>query len=385
MKILLVSMPSLHFFRWTEQLENSGHEIYWFDIVDGSPTKKLPWVKKINGWKIKYPNLKGRYFVKKRLPILYNLLRPIIEENPAKAFQNCLIEINPDVVHSFAMQISCLPIIEVMEKNPDLKWIYSSWGSDLFNLNSVKITTKQVTRIVKRTNYFFSDCLRDFNIIKDYGFTGVYLGCFPGGGGYKLSGLVKYINTPASERRTILIKGYQGKLGKSLAVLKAINQLHNELRNYKVIVFGADKEVLNFNVKNKLSNNLNISILSKNKFLPHTEVLKLMGEALLYIGNSISDGMPNTLIESVIMGAFPIQSNPGDASAEIITHGENGLLIDDPENIDEIKTLILKGLANSKLIEKAFIINQMEIKSNFEYKKIQNEVITAYNKVSKAL
>ena len=66
MKILLVSMPTLHFFRWTEQLENSEHDVYWFDILDGSPTQRLPWVKKINGWRIKYPNLKGRYFVKKK-------------------------------------------------------------------------------------------------------------------------------------------------------------------------------------------------------------------------------------------------------------------------------------------------------------------------------
>ena len=63
-------MPTLHFFRWTEQLENSGHEVYWFDIVDGSSTERLTWVNKINGWKQKFPNLKGRYFVKNKIPFL---------------------------------------------------------------------------------------------------------------------------------------------------------------------------------------------------------------------------------------------------------------------------------------------------------------------------
>ena len=71
MKILLVSMPTLHFFRWTEQLKDSGHEVHWFDIVDGSATERLPWVNKINGWKLKHPNFKGRYFIKNRLPFLY--------------------------------------------------------------------------------------------------------------------------------------------------------------------------------------------------------------------------------------------------------------------------------------------------------------------------
>ena len=121
----------------------------------------------------------------------------------------------------------------------------------------------------------------------------------------------------------------------------------------------------------------------KSKFLPHIEILKLMGEALIYIGNSNSDGMPNTLLEAIGMGAFPIQSNPGGASAEVITNNENGLLIEDYENVEEIKNLILNGLSNSKLVEKAFIINQMEIKPNFEIDKIKTNVLKAYNKVAK--
>jgi glycosyltransferase involved in cell wall biosynthesis len=110
-----------------------------------------------------------------------------------------------------------------------------------------------------------------------------------------------------------------------------------------------------------------------------------MGEALIYVGNSNSDGMPNTLLEAIGMGAFPIQSNPGGASAEVITNNENGLLIQDYDNVEEIKGLILKGLSNSKLIEKAFIINQMEIKSNYEREKVKNQVLSSYLEVSKNL
>ena len=33
MKILFVSMPSLHVVRWIENLNASGHELYWFDVL----------------------------------------------------------------------------------------------------------------------------------------------------------------------------------------------------------------------------------------------------------------------------------------------------------------------------------------------------------------
>ena len=54
-----------------------------------------------------------------------------------------------------------------------------------------------------------------------------------------------------------------------------------------------------------------------------------MGKSGIHIANSISDGMPNALLEAMGMGAFPIQSNPGKVSEEVITHGKNGFLIED--------------------------------------------------------
>ena len=46
------------------------------------------------------------------------------------------------------------------------------------------------------------------------------------------------------------------------------------------------------------------------EYLPQDELMKLIGKSLIYIGNSISDGMPNTLLEAIVMGVFRIQSNP---------------------------------------------------------------------------
>lgn len=381
MKILMVSMPSLHFFRWTEQLESSGHEIFWFDIADGSPTHRLPWVKKINGWKLKYPNLKGRIFVKNKLPWIYKRLSFLIENSTSKTFENILMEIKPDVVHSFVLYISCVPIYNTMIKHKEIPWIYSSWGSDLYYFKQKTKTKKDIQRVLPRIDYLITDCKRDIKIAKELGFNKKVLGTFPGGGGFKFQEYNKFIISPASERRTILVKGYQGRSGRCIAVLKALSLLVLELKNYKVIVFGADEEVIRFSKNKKLDLILNLSVYRRSKFLPHSEIMKLMGEALIYIGNSNSDGMPNTLLEAIGMGAFPIQSNPGGATEEVITDNENGLLINDIENIEEIKNKILKGISNSKLVERAFIINQMEMKPKYEREIIKNIVIKAYNSI----
>ncbi|MDP5158588.1 MAG: glycosyltransferase family 4 protein [Flaviramulus sp.] len=374
MKILLVSMPSLHFFRWTEQLENSGHDVYWFDIVDGNPTSRLPWVKKINGWKLKYPNLKGRYFIKNRLPFL----KPFFERNVAIEFEKTLNEIKPDIVHSFVLYISCTPILSIMMKYRNQKWIYSSWGSDLFYFQNKPKYLNDIKRVLPRVNYLFTDCQRDIELAKKYGFKGEVLGVFPGGGGFDYNESDKFIK-PVLERKTVLIKGYQGRSGRAIEVLKALEKITLSLKPYKVIVFGADDEVSTFIEKQNLSNTLNIECLSKHNFLPHQRILELMGSALIYIGNSNSDGMPNTLLEAIAQGAFPIQSNPGGASEEVITHNENGLLIQDCNDSEEIKNHIQSALTNFELLEKAFKINQSKLKPNYERSFVLSQVLKAYN------
>ena len=373
MKILMVSMPSLHFFRWTEQLKDAGHEIYWFDVTDGgAKAERISWVHQIVGWKLKwkYP---GRYFIKNKLPKVYALLQQFNENNIAKIFEQKLLEIQPDVVHSFALYVSCSPILSVMQKHPTIKWCYSSWGSDLFYFQNQSIYLKDIKAVLPRINYLFSDCYRDFEIAKKYGFDGKFLGVFPGGGGFSLDEMENY-SMPFEDRNTILIKGFQGRSGKALVVLNAISQLEKELEKYKIVIFGADKEVLQYFHKSKLASWSTTSIFGK---MTHLEVLKLMGSSLIYIGNSNSDGIPNTMLEAICMNVFPIQSNPGGVTQEIITHKKNGLLIEDCENVDEIIANIKWAITNDLIS-----YNSNEIRLTLDYNYIKEKVIKEYEYIS---
>jgi len=116
MKILLVSMQSIHVTRWTQQLEHAGHEVYWFNIRGGERNSQLPWVKQYTDWHQRFPNIKGRYMLKK----LGKKIRPLgifLERDVESAFAKAIQEIQPDIVHSFALYVACTPILEVMKRN----------------------------------------------------------------------------------------------------------------------------------------------------------------------------------------------------------------------------------------------------------------------------
>ena len=377
MKILLVSMPTLHFFRWTEQLQGEGHELYWFDILDGEQqVEKLQNVKQITGWKrrFKYP---GYYTVKKNIPALHSAIQKLNTNNTEATFKKIVLDIQPDVVHSFALYVACAPILKTMKKLNELPWIYSSWGSDLFYFQNDLKFLKDIKNVLPRIDYMFSDCKRDYHIAKSHGFEGKFLGVFPGGGGFHLKELEEYL-TPFKSRDIILIKGFQGRSGRVIEVLKAICDLLPKLTDFQIVVFGADASVIAFADEKQLTSKSNFTIKGR---LSHEEVLKLMGRAKIYIGNSNSDGIPNTLLEAICMGVFPIQSNPGKVTEELISEGKNGLLIDDCLDIEEIKTKIENALSHPEMMQKAVNYNLETIKPTLDFDYVKTEVLDKYNAI----
>ena len=374
-------MFSNHFFNWAEQLRESGHEIHWLDVFDSNTrVHKIDFVHQIIGWryKVDYP---GRYWIKNHLPGLNKFVNKFNQRNLEDIVDKKIQEIRPDVVQSFVLFSAAYPIISVMEKYPDIKWIYSAWGNDLYYMQQVIEELKKIKASLPLFDYMFADCDRDRDLGAELGFKGNYLGTFPGGGGYE-SEKWKDSMIAFENRKIILIKGYEGMLGRASFVVDAISEIKDSLKSYQLVIFGCSEELKPYLVAKGIGKWENVQIL---EHISHAEVMKLMGSALLYIGNCISDGMPNTLLESIVMGAFPIQSNPGGASSEIIEDQINGFLIRDPENSKEIQKLLLKALGDGNFMKGATEYNSKVVLPKLERNYIKNLVLAKYAQVESEL
>jgi len=375
MKILLVSMNNLHFTRWSDQLRDSGHEVYWFDIKDQGYAPSMSWMTQVTGWKKGFLKKRGRTLIKNKLPQLYHSLVLKYDTKVADAFARAVQEIKPDVIHSFALYMSCTPIISVMLQNK-IPWIYSSWGSDLFYFRKEPSHLKDIKEVLPRVNYMFADCKRDHAIANKLGFTGTHLGVFPGGGGFDLGVFEKY-KIPLENRKIIAVKGNQNRSGRAVPVLKALEQLSLQLANFEVVVFGVENDdVFQFQESS-------IPHLTIKGLMEHEELIQLFCNSLIYIGNSNSDGMPNTLLEAVCAGAFPIQSNPGGATAELIQDKENGLLIEDCEDVKHIQEIILMAITNPLLIKNAMAFNHKQMVPLLSRDAISVQVLNAYASIKR--
>jgi glycosyltransferase involved in cell wall biosynthesis len=115
--------------------------------------------------------------------------------------------------------------------------------------------------------------------------------------------------------------------------------------------------------------------------VPNKELLNYMGKAAIHIANSNSDGMPNALLEAVSMGAFPIQSNPGGVTEEVITPSKNGFLIENVNDHHHIANLITESLQNNDLRSNAQEYNVLLMDKHYNRFKLRPKIASLYHKV----
>ena len=372
----MVAIPNHHFFQWVNQLKASGHDVVWFDASDGgSEVERINWVTQIKGWKLKW-DFPMRHSIKNYFPKIYTVFQKFNERDLSPVFEKIIQEFKPDVVHSFEMRLAGLPILAVMQKYSAIPFIYSSWGSDLFYYLQLGIAKSTVSSFLERVDYLITDCKRDYFIAIESGYKNRFLGVYPGNGGIAIDTTkIKY----SQERDTIIIKGYDDGVGLASKVIEGLQLVPIDLiKNFKIVVYSADDSIINLLKSAYSFKGLPIRIIRRGAFISNHELLEIMGQSVLHIGNSISDGMPNALLEAMGMGAFPIQSNPGKVSEEVITHGVNGFLIENPLDSFEIANWIEKAIVNKELRAFAQNHNVDFVNKNYNRENLKQSIVQLY-------
>ena len=80
MKILFLSMPSIHALRWIENLKNTDNELYWFDVTDKGTVSGFENLTHYVNWKKrKLPHIKGEYRFSRHFPFTYMKVKHLFE------------------------------------------------------------------------------------------------------------------------------------------------------------------------------------------------------------------------------------------------------------------------------------------------------------------
>jgi len=401
MRILFVAFPdSIHTVRWIRQLEGTGWEVYLFPSADVPVIHdEMPsfvslfvplYMAKHPIWFVR-KNRRGDFFVALCLLFVYLLLKTwcrICGKKDHLRYLHFPLKLlirlkRPEVIHSLETQNAGYLVADIKKKGGGKfpVWVHTNWGSDLYLFGRLEKHRKKVTEVLSSCDHYLCECQRDITLAKSFGYTGPLYEPYPNTGGFDLVkvGMLRGKLRP-SQRKIVLVKGYQHWAGRALTALRALELCADALRGYEVWLYSVQSEAVAIKAE-LFSQTTGISTQVLPLDSSHEAVLDLFSRSRIYLGLSIADAISTSLLEAIVTGAFPIQSCTSCAD-EWIVDGETGFVVP-PEDPEKVAIALRRALTDDVLVDRAAELNWERNRERFDGKILAQKTIQFYTSLSK--
>ena len=284
---------------------------------------------------------------------------PLTIRRAANQLRTFIERVKPDLVHAMRIPYEGMMAADAYNGTP---LIVSTWGND-FTLHapSTRLMSHYTRWTMQVADALHTDCRRDARLAKEWGFEpGKPALVAPGNGGIRTDVFYPPAH-PVQEPVIFNPRGFRPYVRNDV-YFKAIPLVLEKQPDAKFIFAlmagesQADKWVSNVGISHV------VELLPP---LPHTGMAETFRRAQVVASPSIHDGTPNSLLEGIACGCFPVAGDL-ESVREWITPNENGLLFD-PTHPRSIADAILNAIQNKNLREQAAGLNQEMIATRAEY------------------
>ena len=382
---------------WISYFVETGHEVHLASTFPCEPDLSLASLTFIpvafSGTKLKEGGIRSRSWMVNAISgASYVKLRTSIRQkfgpltlNRAKpALQRIINQVNPELVHAMripyegmlaALAFRDFEQTHIRQKRPPL--LISVWGNDFTLHAPASVLMKRYTQeTLLIADALHTDCLRDERLAFEWGFRRerptIVL---PGGGGVRLDIFSPPISSETSDEnmmRVINPRGVRAYIRNDIffEAAKLVLMKNPEVR---FTCPGMAHEPQIEAIVNELGLSTKIELLPR---VSYAEMPELFKSAQVAVSPSTHDGTPNTLLEAMACGCFPIAGDI-ESVREWITPGENGLLVNpiDPYQLAEAIDI---SLHDNELRLKAARINTRLIEEKASYKVVMKRAEEYY-------
>jgi len=288
---------------------------------------------------------------------------PLTISRSAKRLREVLERVQPDLVHAMRIPYEGMlaaDAIAALENPPPL--LVSVWGND-FTLHapSSPMMRHYTEWTVKVADAIHADCRRDIRLARQWGFpTDRPTFVAPGNGGIR--GDVFYPPTgPVAAPVVINPRGFRGYV-RNDTFFRSIPKVLAKCTDARFLCASMAGEPQALKWIEQLGIRSAVELLPP---LPHSAMADIFRSAAVLVTPSTHDGTPNTLLEGMACGCFPIAGDL-ESIREWITPGVNGLLVD-PSDPNALAEAVLSALDQPDLRAKAAAQNSRIIAERAEY------------------
>ncbi len=275
---------------------------------------------------------------------------PLLLGRYQKQYISIVNDLKPDAVHALRIPFEGM----LAESTPaHIPLIVSIWGNDLtFHARTSPLMAAYTRRTLRRANGLLADAERDLPLARQWGFReGHPELVLPGNGGLdleNLKGVIEEKELPflLPEGRPIFVnpRGFRPGSVHQDVFFKSLPLVLKKIPGAFFVCTAMQGQPQAVRRVEEMNLGENVLLLP---YLPQEQLWRLYSRAQIYVSLSSHDGTPNTFLEALACGCFPVV---GDIASlrEWLQNGVNGLLVNphDPQQAADamIKAVVDEGL-----------------------------------------
>ncbi|GAB4503868.1 MAG: hypothetical protein Fur0043_08610 [Anaerolineales bacterium] len=302
---------------------------------------------------------------------LRHLLGPLTISRSARRLREVIGRIAPDLIHAMRIPYEGMLAADACVGIPLL---VSVWGND-FTLHapSTPLMSHYTRRTMQTANALHADCQRDIRLARQWGLAPARPTLVaPGNGGLRSD----IFHPPAQAVEAPVVvnpRGFRAYV-RNDTFFRAIPLILQEIPTARFLCASMAGEAQALRWIETLGIAPAVELLPP---LPHEQMAAIFRRAAVLVSPSVHDGTPNSLLEGMACGCFPIAGDL-ESIREWITDGKNGLLIDatDPHALARATLMALQG---PRLREQATLINTALIQERADYHTCMRQAETFYS------
>jgi glycosyltransferase involved in cell wall biosynthesis len=293
--------------------------------------------------------------------------------------------VSPDVVH--ALRIPFEGILAAAATPPGTPLILSVWGNDftMFASRYPMIGT-YTDDSLRRADALLCDCRRDLDLaVTRWGFDrDKPCEVLPGGGGVSLHDFNTGASTtelrirlgiPPQAPVVLNPRGFRSYIDPEL-FFEAVRLVVDELPDVVCVCIGQQHVRASEDSVRRLGISGNVRLTSS---VPHAHMADFFRLAEISVSPATHDGTPNTLLEAMACGSFPIAGEL-ESIREWIADGVNGLLCD-VSNPASLARAMIRSLRDHDLRQKARELNSAIVAERADYENVMPRAEEFYYRV----
>ena len=318
--------------------------------------------------------------------VLFDWLAPLAISRHIGRTRRLLDELQPDLVHALRIPVEGILAALAVTKAPLL---LSVWGNDFTLHDSHHSPTRMLTTLaLRRADALLSDCARDLRLAYARGFDKTKpAAVLPGAGGIQLNvfypaseereaeAVRAELNIPAEATVVINPRGLRGYVRNDV-FFQAIPLVLQQHPNTVFLCSGMQGSSLAERWVSQAGVGHAVRLLP---VVPREKMAELFRSAQVMVSPSLHDGTPNTLLEGMACGCFPVAGDI-ESVREWITDEVNGLLCD-PTSPQSLAQAILRAIDDGELRRRAREINGGLIAERADYQKVMAQAEQFYQQV----